>query len=124
MGKLTPEQLIKTMCKFKTFKSFGVVNISSYFLKKGMPILASSVSQLLNLSISIEQFPDSWEVARAAPVYKDGPTDDRSNYRPISVLPVVARLFEKLIYEQIYSYLTERIYSSEASQESYLTISS
>ena len=41
------------------------------------------------------------------PIYKDGPTDDRSNYRPISVLPVVARLFEKLIYEQLYSYLNE-----------------
>ena len=33
--------------------------------------------------------------------------DDRCNYRPISVLPVVARLFEKLIYEQLYSYLNE-----------------
>ena len=41
------------------------------------------------------------------PIYKDGPTDDRSNYRPISVLPVVARFFEKLIYEQLYSYLNE-----------------
>ena len=34
-------------------------------------------------------------------------TDDRSTYRPISVLPVVARLFEKLIYEQLYPYLNE-----------------
>ena len=70
-----------------------------------MPILASSLIQLFNLSISIGQFPDSWKVARVAPIYKDGPTDDRSNYKPISVLPVAARLFEKLIYEQLYSYL-------------------
>ena len=72
-----------------------------------MPILASSLSQLFNLPRSIGQFPDSWKVARVAPIYKDGPTDDRSNYRPILVLPVVARLFEKLIYEQFYSYLNE-----------------
>ena len=95
------------MSKFKTSKGFGVDNISSFFLKKGMPILASSLSQLFNLSISIGQFPDSWKVAMVAPIYKDGPTDDRSNYRPISVLPVVARLVEKLIYEQLYSYLNE-----------------
>ena len=42
-----------------------------------MPILASSPSELLNLPMSIRQFPDSWKVAaRVAPIYKDGPTDD------------------------------------------------
>ena len=41
----------------------------------------------------------------AAPVFKDGPADESSNYRPISVLPVVSRLFEKLIYDQLYHYL-------------------
>ena len=76
---LTPQQLIKTMSKFKTSKDFGVDNISSFFLKKGMPILASGLSHLFNLSISIGQLPDS-------------PTNDRSN-RPTSVLPVAARLF-------------------------------
>ena len=57
--------------------------------------------------MSVGQFPDSWKVARVTPVYKIVPTDDRSNYRHISVLPVVSRLLEKLIYEQLYSYLNE-----------------
>ena len=86
-----------------------------------MPILASSLSKLFNLSISIGQFPDSWKVIRVSPINKDGPTDDRSNYRPMSVLPVVARLFEKLIYEQFYSYLNENNYFSLASQDFDLT---
>ena len=72
-----------------------------------MPVLASSLSQLLNLSMSIGQFPDSWKVARVAPIYRNGPTDDGYNYGPISVLPVVARPFEKLIHEGLYSYLNE-----------------
>ena len=42
-----------------------------------------------------------------APIYKDCSTDNRSKYRSISILPVVARLFEKLIYEQLYVYLNE-----------------
>ena len=49
--------------------------------------------------------PDCWKIARVAPVFKDGPADESSNYRPISVLPVVSRLFEKLIYDQLYHYL-------------------
>ena len=63
-----------------------------------MPVLASSLSQLLNLSIPIGQFADSWKVARVAPIYRNGPTDDGYNYRPISVLPVAVRLFKKLIH--------------------------
>ena len=50
-------------------------------------------------------FSDYWKIARVAPSFKDGPADESSNYRPISVLPVVSRLFEKLIYDQLSYYL-------------------
>ena len=46
--------------------------------------------------------------ARVAPIFKGGKPDDRSDYRPISVLPVVSRLFEKLIYDQLYQYLLDK----------------
>ena len=58
-------------------------------------------------------------------MYKDGSIEYRSNYRPISVLPVVARLFEKLIYEQLYSYVNENnILLSQTRQGFDLTITS
>ena len=57
------------------------------------------------MSIQSGIFADSWKIARVAPIFKSGSTEDRSNYRPISVLPVVSRLFEKLIYDQLYEYL-------------------
>ena len=57
--------------------------------------------------MSIGPFPDSWKATKVVSTYKDGPTDDRSNYRPIFVLPVVGRIFKKSIYEQLYSYLHE-----------------
>ena len=60
-------------------------------------------------------FPDSWKEARVTPILKSGKADDRSNYRPISVLPVVSRLFEKLIYDQLYKYLpsNKHLYSDQ-----------
>ena len=94
------------MNKFETSKSFDLDLISSYSLKLSMPILASPLSQIFNLSMSQGIFPGGWKIARVAPVHKSGPTDDQSNYRPISVLPVVARLFEKL-FDQMYSFLNE-----------------
>ena len=57
------------------------------------------------MSIESGIFPDCWKIARVAPIFKSGSTEDRSNNRPISVLPVVSRLFEKLIYDQLYEYL-------------------
>ena len=103
------------MNKFKTSKSFGLDLISSYILKLGMPILACH-SQIFNLSMSQGIFPDCWKMARAASVHRSGPTDDQSNYRLISVLPVVARLFDKLVFDQMYSFLNDNkpLYSQQS----------
>ena len=76
-----------------------------FFLKIGISVLAPSLVQLFNLSLSLVRFPDSWKMVRVAPIFKDEATDDKSNYRPISVLPVISRLFEKLIFDQLYDYL-------------------
>ena len=70
-----------------------------------MPVLAGSLSRLFNMSMSLGIFPDEWKIARVAPIYKDGSEDENSNYRPISVLPVISRLFEKLVYDQFYGFL-------------------
>ena len=81
----------------KTAKSFGTDNISSYFLKLALPLIENSLAFLFNTSIETSRFPDSWKVARVTPIFKDGDRADKSNYRPISVLPVISRLFEKLV---------------------------
>ena len=91
--------------KVKTAKSFGTDNISSYFLKLALPYIENSLAFLFNTSIETSQFPDSWKVARIAPIFKDGDKTEKSNYRPISVLPVISKLFEKLVFNQLYQYM-------------------
>ena len=49
-------------------------------------------------------FPDDLKMAKVTPAFKGGDRDGLSNYRPISVLPTVARTFEKLVYDQMYAY--------------------
>ena len=74
-------------------------NIASYFLKVAFPVISDSLCDILNLPLSSAVLPDSWKVARLAPIFKEGPSCERSNYRPISVLPAVSRLHEKLVYD-------------------------
>ena len=114
---LESEQVITAMRKFKTSQGHGLDEISSFFLKAGMPILAEPLAELFNLSLSTGVFPDLWKIARIAPIHKADATLERSNYRPISVLPVLSRLFEKLVYDQLYNYLisNEMLFSRQSS---------
>ena len=87
-------------------KRITVSMVCSFFLKEVYPYLSTGWAQIFNLSLSTGQFLDGWKVARVAPIYKDGSSSENSNYRPISVLPVVSWLFKKLIYDQLYTYLS------------------
>ena len=98
-------QLEKIFGTFKTSKRSGADGIANHFLKIGWPVISESLCDIFNLSIATGVFPDSWKIARVATIFKSGQTDDRSKYRPISVLPFVSRVFEKLIYNQPYDYL-------------------
>ena len=98
-------QLEKIFSKFKTSKGCGTDGIASCFLKLALPVISESLCDIFNLSLATGCFPDSWKIARVAPIFKNGQPDDRSNYRPISVLPVLARVFEKIIHNQLYHYL-------------------
>ena len=91
----------------ETTKSFGTDNISSYFLKLALPFIENSLAILFNTSIETSRFPDSWKVARVTQIFKDGDKTDRSNYRPMPVLPVISRLFEKLVANQLYQSMNE-----------------
>lgn len=98
---ITTEEVIKACSKIKKSTGSGTDHISSHFLKVSIVTLAPSLAQLFTLSMSVGCFPDNWITANVAPIFKQGSIDDRSNYRPISVLAVVSHLFEMLVYNQL-----------------------
>ena len=59
---------------------------------------------IFSLSISTKVFPDDLKVLKVVPVYKSGERENLNNHRPIAVLPTIARVFEKLLYQQLYNY--------------------
>ena len=69
---INEETLIRVCSGIKTSNGSGVDCISSFFLKIGISVLAPSLVQLFNLSLSLGRFPDSWKIARVAPILKDG----------------------------------------------------
>ena len=102
---ITCRDIREAIAKSTSSKSFGVDTISGYFLKMALPFLENSMAILFNTSLETSIFPDLWKIARVAPIYKEGDKGEKSNYRPISVLPVISRLFERLVYNQLYQHL-------------------
>ena len=61
----------------------------------------------MNQSISLGTFPDDWKCARGTPLFKQGDRDDLNNYHLISVISVVAKVFERIVYDQLSAYLEQ-----------------
>ena len=96
--------MFKKLQEVNVAKATGHDNIPNKILKIAAPVISESLADLFNLSITTNTFPDhSWKVAKVFPLFKSGERNDPSNFRPISVLSTVGRL----VYEQMYTYLTE-----------------
>ena len=101
---VTPIQVYDILKKLLNNKANGIHEIPNKILKACSDIISPHLSQIFNISLTTKCYPDSLKFAKVAPVYKGGDKDNLDNYRPISVLPTVARVFEKLIYEQMIKY--------------------
>ena len=93
--------------KMDTSKATGLDGISPTILKLAAPVISKFLTEIFNKSIDTGIFPDSWKVSKVLPLFKKDDKLDMNNYRPISILSAVTKVFEKLLYEQLYQYLEE-----------------
>ena len=101
---VTEGQVLKLLSKLINGKATGLHNIPDRVLKESADIIGPSLTFIFNFSIMSRGFPDNLKMAKVTPAFKGGDRDDLGNYRPISVLPTVAIIFEKLVYDQMYAY--------------------
>ena len=89
----------------KVSKSTGLDKIPDKVFKIASSIIAPSLTFIFNLSLSSGIFIDDWKNVCVCPVYKGNDHRDMGNYRPISILPIISKVFEKEVFPQLYHYL-------------------
>ena len=100
-------KVFKLLNGLSSTKANGLDKISGKVLKAAASTIAPSLTYIFNNSILTCCFPFDWKMARLLPVYKKGPRSLPENYRPISILPAVSKLMERIIYDQLYRYFNE-----------------
>jgi hypothetical protein len=91
----------------KASKATGVDNISAKVLKAASHIIAPSLTVIFKQSLSTGIYINDWKLARVSPIYKSEDRKKCENYRPISILPIISKVFEREVFTQIYKYLNE-----------------
>ncbi len=112
--KIEEEDVLRLLCSLDTTKAVGLDGISAKLLKMSGPGVSSSLTSLFNFCIESGQMPDEWKHAKVTPVPKVSNPEGAENYRPISVLPVVVKVFEKIVHHQVSVYLQEHSLLHEA----------
>ena len=101
------EEVLTLLLNMSTNKATGMDRLSIKLVKLSAPLITHAMTVIFNKSIVSGTFPCEWKISKVTSVYKTGPREDMNNYRPISVISIVAKTMEKLVYNQLYEYFTK-----------------
>ena len=96
------EQQLKSV---KRNKATGLDDLPPGLIKDSAELISAPLAHLINLSLKTSIFPTDWKAAKVIPTHKSGAHSNPDNYRPISVLPVISKIIEKIIHRQLITFL-------------------
>ena len=102
LTELEESFVLQQLTTLKANKAIGLDKISARLLKSSANTITPSVTKLLNLSIRTGKFPKLWKCSKITA--SAGDRTNVSNYRPISILPILSKILEKAVHSQLYQY--------------------
>ena len=81
----------------------GADGISPRLLRLSAPVMAEEIARSINFLIANRSWPDKWKCGNLTPLFKKDKDTRKENYRPVSVLTALSKVFEKVMYDQLYN---------------------
>ena len=101
---ISEQEILDTINALQT-KGTGPASIPVDMLKLVADIIVVPLCHIINLSFSTGVFPDALKVAKVIPLHKGGSTQDFNNFRPISLLSIFDKIFEKIMHKKLYEFI-------------------
>lgn len=102
--KCTEEQVLKSIQSIKT-NAKGHDGISMEMIRLTLKTTLPIIAHMVNSSIEHGIFPEDWKIAKVRPIPKSNKTEDLKDLRPISILPALSKIIEKIVCDQLAKYL-------------------
>ena len=102
---VTSDMVKKIILSLDVNKACGPDGIGSRVLKEGVDNLSLGLSIIYNKSLQSAQVPLDWKVGNVVPIFKKGNKECVENYRPVSLTSVACRILERVIKENVVSFL-------------------
>ena len=101
-----PQEIERIMSSLRNSFSSGPEGFFSFLIKTASTaVLASTLSFIFNFCFENGIFPESLKISKVIPIYNSGAKSEVNNYRPISLLPVLSKVFEKVLHKRITSFV-------------------
>jgi len=95
------EEIKNSMKRLTNKKSSGLDGLSGFFIKLFVDTIAPYLTIMFNKLITNRSIPDLWKIAKIVPVHKKGPRTEVSNFRPVSNLLTIAKIYELCLLSRI-----------------------
>ena len=105
LGPTDKNEIIKTCLSVKSKTSTGHDGVNNKLLKLIIPHIAEPLCHIFNQSFQLGIFPDTYKISKVIPVFKCGDKSDPNNYRPISLLPAISKILEKIVYKRVINFI-------------------
>ncbi len=88
-------------------KAVDLDRLPGRLLSAAVPIISEPLAYIRNLSLQSGKFISEWKHAKVLPLFKSGPAMETTNYRPISILPILSKLLERFVHSSFSEYIEE-----------------
>ena len=105
LDPVDPQEIFNILMGLPNKYSSGIDEIPIYVIKFAGKFLAEPLADITNECLSTQVFPEDLKKAKLVPVFKKGDCQNVSNYRPVSLLPAVSKVFERVIYNRLMNHL-------------------
>ena len=105
------EHVLEEMQMLDSSKAIQESNIPVKLIKESSDLFAEIICKYFNESLEIRKFPDCLKIANVTPIFKTDACISKNNYRPVSILPILSKIFERLISKQLSEFFFESILS-------------